>query len=105
VLGAGVTAQQIVDASGVIEQAGFTTCDDIVHGFGGGYWPPVLGSSSRPAGAVPDMRLEENMTVVVQPNVVTRDGKAGVQFGEMVRITRDGFERMHHAPRGFMRIG
>lgn len=105
VLRAGVTAQQIVDASGVIEQAGFTTCDDIVHGFGGGYWPPVLGSRSRPAGAVPDMRLEENMTVVVQPNVVTRDGKAGVQFGEMVRITRDGFEPMHHAPRGFMRIG
>ena len=78
---------------------------DILHGFGGGYWPPVLGSKSRPAGPVPDMRLEANMTVVVQPNVITRDEKAGVQLGEMVRITETGFERMHHAPWGFRRIG
>lgn len=105
VLRAGVHVQEIVDASGVIEAAGFTTYDDILHGFGGGYWPPVLGSKSRPAGPVPDMRLEANMTVVVQPNVITRDEKAGVQVGEMVRITETGFERMHHAPWGFRRIG
>jgi Xaa-Pro aminopeptidase len=39
------------------------------------------------------------------PNVVTRDGKAGVQTGEMVRITETGFERMHAAPPGLLRIG
>ena len=105
VLRAGVTMQEIVDASGVIEEAGFTTYDDILHGFGGGYWPPVLGSKSRPAGPLPEMKLEANMTVVVQPNVITRDQKAGVQMGEMVRITPTGFERMHHAPGGFRRIG
>lgn len=105
VLRAGVHVQEIVDASGVIEKAGFSTYDDILHGFGGGYWAPVLGSKSRPSGPVPDMKLEANMTVVVQPNVITRDEKAGVQLGEMVRITPDGFERMHHAPRGFRRIG
>jgi hypothetical protein len=49
--------------------------------------------------------LEENMTVVVQPNVITRDEKAGVQLGEMVRITANGFERMHNAPWGFLRVG
>ena len=36
VLRAGVSCQEIVDASGVIEDAGFTIYDDIVHGFGGG---------------------------------------------------------------------
>ena len=41
------------------------------------------------------------MTVVIQPNVVTRDHKAGVQTGEMVLVTRDGIERMHAVPRGF----
>lgn len=105
VLRAGVHVQEIVDASGVIEEAGFTTYDDIMHGFGGGYWAPVLGSKSRPSGPVPDMKLEANMTVVVQPNVITKDEKAGVQVGEMVRITADGFERMHCAPWGFRRIG
>ena len=57
VLRAGVTMQEIVDASGVIEEAGFTTYDDILHGFGGGYWPPVLGSKNRPAGPLPEMAV------------------------------------------------
>jgi hypothetical protein len=41
---------------------------------------------------------------VIQPNVVTRDGKAGVQTGEMVLITESGIERMHSMPRGFLAL-
>jgi Xaa-Pro aminopeptidase len=103
----GTTMQEIVDAAGVIEANGYTVCDDLVHGFGGGYFPPILGTKSRPAGALPDMTLEENMTVVVQPNVVTRDEpetiKAGVQVGELIRVTRTGFESLHRTPRRFFR--
>ena len=99
----GTTMEEIIAASGVIEERGFTIFDDLVHGFGGGYFPPILGSKSRPAGPLPQMTLEENMTVVVQPNVVTRDHRAGVQVGELVRITREGIERLHSAPRGFFR--
>ena len=58
-----------------------------------------------PAGPLPDMTLEENMTVVVQPNVITRDHTAGVQVGELIRVTRTGFERLHRARRGFFRAG
>jgi Xaa-Pro dipeptidase len=105
ILRAGVTAREIVAATGLIEAAGYSIYDDIVHGYGGGYWPPVLGTASRPAGPVPDMALEANMTIVVQPNVITRDERAGVQTGEMVRITESGFERMHAAPHGLLRIG
>jgi Xaa-Pro dipeptidase len=101
----GTTMQQIVDAAGVIEERGFTIYDDLMHGFGGGYFPPILGTRSRPAGPLPQMTLEENMTVVVQPNVVTRDHKAGVQVGELIRVTKTGFERLHGAPRGFFRTG
>jgi len=32
---------------------------------------------------------------------VTRDGKAGVQTGEMVVIRKTGIERLHAIPRGF----
>ncbi|HUC63753.1 MAG TPA: M24 family metallopeptidase [Alphaproteobacteria bacterium] len=102
-LRAGATAAELVEASSLIEAAGFTTCDDLVHGYGGGYLPPVLGSKSRPAGPVPDFTFEAGMTIVVQPNVVTRDGKAGVQTGELVRVTATGFERLHKVPQGFLR--
>jgi len=100
----GTTAQEVIEAAGVIEEQGFTTLDDLVHGFGGGYLPPVLGSKSRPAGPVPDFRFGPGMTVVVQPNVVTRDGTAGVQTGELVHITDKGVERLHQAPKGFIRV-
>ncbi len=101
----GATMQDLVDATGVIENNGFTICDDLMHGFGGGYFQPILGCKSRPSGPLPDMTLEENMTVVVQPNVITRDHKAGVQVGELIRITRTGWERLHRAKRGLFRVG
>jgi len=101
----GTTMQQILDAAGVIEEAGFTIYDDLMHGFGGGYFPPVLGSKSRPAGPLPEMTLETGMTCVVQPNVITLDQKAGVQVGELVLVTDTGFERLHRAERGLFRLG
>jgi Xaa-Pro aminopeptidase len=104
VLRHGATPAQIVEASGVIEDAGFTIIDDLLHGYGGGYFPPILGSKSRPAGPIPEEPFEAGMTVVVQPNVVTHDGKAGVQTGELLLITHEGVERLHNFPRGFARV-
>jgi Xaa-Pro dipeptidase len=103
-LRAGATAQEVVDASAVIEDAGFTTRDDLVHGFVGGYLPPILGSTSRALAPVPDFVFEAGMTVVVQPNVTTRDERAGVQTGELVLVTDGGPERLHDYERGFLRI-
>jgi Xaa-Pro aminopeptidase len=104
VLRDGTLPAEVIEAARVIEDAGFTTIDDLLHGYGGGYLPPILGSASRPAGPLPDEPLRAGMTVVIQPNVATRDGKAGVQTGEMVLVTRDGIERMHAMPRGFVAI-
>jgi Xaa-Pro dipeptidase len=104
VLKAGATPVQVIEASGVIEEAGFTIIDDLLHGYGGGYLPPILGCKSRPAGPVPKEPFRAGQTVVLQPNVVTRDGKAGVQTGEMVLITATGVERFHKVPRGFVML-
>jgi Xaa-Pro aminopeptidase len=104
VLRPGTTMEKIVEVSVVIEKSGFTTCDDLMHGYGGGYFPPVLGSQSRPAGPLPDIELKAGMTVVVQPNVITKDERAGVQVGELVHITEHGFERLHKAPRALFRV-
>ena len=101
VLKAGATPAQVIEASGAIEAAGFTIIDDLLHGYGGGYLPPVLGCKSRPSGPVPPEPFRAGQTVVIQPNVVTPDRKAGVQTGEMVLITETGIERFHSIPRGF----
>lgn len=105
VLRDGTTVEEIQDAASVIEEAGFTTLDDLVHGFGGGYLPPVMGSRSRHLDPKRVDPVRAGMTLVVQPNVVTSDGRAGVQFGELVHVTATGVERLHAAPRGLRRVG
>ena len=47
----GARARDLAAAAARIGQAGFTTIDDLVHGFGGGYLPPV--SRPRPAASRP----------------------------------------------------
>jgi len=101
VLKAGATPGQVIEASDVIEDAGFTIIDDLLHGYGGGYLPPILGCKSRPSGPIPQEAFRAGQTVVIQPNVTTRDGMAGVQTGEMILITETGIERLHTVPRGF----
>jgi Xaa-Pro dipeptidase len=98
----GATAGDLVAASALIEDAGFTIRDDLVHGFVGGYLPPVLGTRSRQLAAVPDFTFASGMTVVVQPNIVTPDERAGVQTGELLLITDDGPQRLHDYERGLL---
>lgn len=105
VLRDGTTPEEIQEAASVIEDAGFTTLDDLVHGFGGGYFPPILGSRSRNHDSTAAVPMRAGMTVVVQPNVVTADGTAGVQTGELVHVTAGGAERLHATPRGLVRVG
>jgi hypothetical protein len=45
------------------------------------------------------------MTVVVQPNVVTRDLSAGVQTGELLLIAESGAQRLHDYPPGLRQVG
>lgn len=104
VLAPGVLPAEVVAAAEVIERAGFTTVDDLVHGLGGGYLPPVFGSRSRTLEPLPELAFAEGMTVVVQPNVTTVDGRAGVQTGELLHVTATGCERLHRFPRGMGRI-
>jgi Xaa-Pro aminopeptidase len=105
ILRPGTTAAEVVAAARVIEDAGYTTRDDLLHGFVGGYLPPVLGSDSRLLEPIPDFTFEAGMTVVVQPNVCTLDETAGVQTGELLHIGPDGCDRLHAVERGLLRVG
>jgi Xaa-Pro dipeptidase len=92
-------------AAGVILGAGYTIYDDLVHGYGGGYLPPVISRAQLEARRAPDLEFEPGMTVVIQPNVITPDERAGVQTGELVLVTGTGWESLHRYPPGLARIG
>lgn len=105
VIRAGATAEDVLDAAEYIHESGFTIYDDLVHGMGGGYGPPVLRTRRTSAHPHPPFTFEENMTVVIQPNVITRDERMGVQVGELVRVTRTGVESLHRYPMRFIQCG
>jgi Xaa-Pro aminopeptidase len=100
----GLPAKELAVGARVIEEAGFTFYDDLVHGLGGGYLPPILGSPTRGAEPLPDLALQEGMMMVIQPNVVTKDLRAGVQTGELVVVTATGAASLHTAPRGPLHV-
>ncbi len=105
-LRAGATAQELATAAaGVILGAGYTIYDDLVHGYGGGYLPPVISRAGLEARRTVDFTFAAGMTVVIQPNVITPDEQAGVQTGELVLVTGSGWEPLHSYPRGLARIG
>lgn len=88
----------------LVDAEGFTTMDDLVHGLGGGYLPPVLSGRSRQPRGLDAEPLRAGMTLVVQPNVCTADLAAGVQTGEMVVVTDTGCRSLHHFPPGLLQV-
>ena len=95
----GATSEDVLDAAEVIAERGYTINDGFLHGFGIGLLAPSIGTRQARRGIPkPPFRFEENMCVVVQPNVVTHDERAGVQLGNLVLITKDGAECLHQLP-------
>lgn len=101
----GTTAAALLEAAGVVEAAGHTVCDDVVHGYGGGYLAPVLRTPATAHGMPPDLELRPGMMVVVQPNVITTDGRLGVQTGELWLVTEHGGVALHDVAPGLLRAG
>jgi Xaa-Pro dipeptidase len=105
-LAPGATATELTEAAAdVILGAGYTVYDDLMHGYGGGYLPPVVSRACLEARHAPGFTFAAGMTVVIQPNVITRDERAGVQTGELMLVTESGCESLHACPRGLTRIG
>ncbi|HEY6275527.1 MAG TPA: M24 family metallopeptidase [Streptosporangiaceae bacterium] len=102
----GASAAELSSAAAdVILGAGYTIYDDLLHGYGGGYLPPVISRAHLETRRAPDVTFVPGMTVVIQPNVITPDERAGVQTGELVLVTGSGWESLHSYPRGMSRIG
>ncbi len=102
----GVTIGELLDQADQIDEAGFSIWDDLVHGFGGAYLPPITRTRQTRGSTHPeDFAYDQAGTVlVIQPNIITPDAKAGVQLGNSFVITDDGIENLQRYPSKLIRI-
>jgi Xaa-Pro aminopeptidase len=99
----GSTVPEILDAADVAQERGHTIYDDLVHGCA--QLPAIVRTRQTYRGEPEGFVYREGMCLVVQPNVVTSDALAGVQYGEMFTVTKTGLEPLHSVPREFFRCG
>ncbi|MGH2448633.1 MAG: M24 family metallopeptidase [Chloroflexota bacterium] len=102
VLRDGATGADVLDAADILHRRGYTIVDDLLHG--ADQYPPILRTRHTDHGNDESFVFRENMVVTVQPHLVTPDLRIGLQFGETVRITRDGVETLHRYPRTMIRV-
>ncbi|HEY6410756.1 MAG TPA: M24 family metallopeptidase [Ktedonobacteraceae bacterium] len=101
----GASSEEVLDTVEYIHNAGYTIYDDLVHGLGGGYLPPILRTRRTSARPIPPFTFKENMTIVIQPNVITEDERMGVQLGELLQVTKSGVQSLHRYPMRFIECG
>jgi Xaa-Pro dipeptidase len=99
----GSTEGDVVRNASVIGERGYAIYDDLIHGYGTDYGPPLVdrscvrywnGGGEPPAGRT----IEEGMTIVVQPNPITPDERMGLQLGALTVVTPTGAESLHELP-------
>jgi Xaa-Pro aminopeptidase len=99
----GSTEGDVIRNSAVIGDAGYAIYDDLIHGYGTDYGPPLVdrscvahwrNGSEPPAGRT----IERGMTIVIQPNPITPDERMGLQLGALTVVTDGGAESLHTLP-------
>ena len=107
----GRTAADVHDAMAPLTESDFKMYDVMLHGYGSGIVPPLIGTERSeywPGGEDPitaSWTFSPGEVLAVQPNVVTEDERAGMQLGTTV-VVRDGPpELLHDHPVAFERIG
>ncbi len=101
--GAGET--DVLDAADVIDESKFTIFDTLVHGFGVDVQPPDIRTRKTSHSPPTDFTFKENMTVVIQPNVITKDERRGIQLGNLMQVTKNGAIPIQKYPMKFVQCG
>lgn len=101
----GATDQDVRRAAAFIEAKGYRNLDAMAHGWGVTIEPPRIDPPSAlikreqtPA------TFEPGMLLVIQPHVVSADGRRGVQVGNLVAIERGGARSLQRYPLEFVRV-
>jgi Xaa-Pro aminopeptidase len=99
----GSTEGDVIRNAAVIGEAGYAIYDDLIHGYGTDYGPPLVDRScvrlwldgSEPP---PGRTIERGMTIVIQPNPITPDERMGLQLGALTVVTDAGAQSLHTLP-------
>jgi len=106
VLKPGATDADIRAAAQFIETTGCRTRDVLIHGWGVTIEPPRADlPSAMIKRELKPFTIEPNMMFVLQPHVVSEDGKRGVQVGNLVTIEKTGARSLQKSPMRFFETG
>jgi Xaa-Pro dipeptidase len=93
----GATTTEAEEAAEIIHRRGYSIYDDLVHGVN--QYPPIFQTKTTRRHDAKEMIFRENMVIVIQPNLITRDEKMGLQFGETLVVKKNGCESLNAYPR------
>jgi len=99
----GTSTREVEEAAEIIHRRGYTIYDDLLHG--ANQYPPIIQTRTTARHEGAEMIFRENMAVVIQPNVITKDEKMGLQFGETVVVRNNGCETLNSFPREWIVCG
>jgi len=93
----GTSTREVEEAAELIHRRGYTIYDDLLHGTN--QYPPIIQTKSTTRREGGEIIFRENMTITIQPNVITPDERMGLQFGETVLVKKNGCETFNNFPR------
>ncbi len=91
----GSTTEDVLKATSVVEENGFTVYDSLLHQESGAN--PELGTRTSVHNKQP-FTFRENMVYIIQPQPITKDGKAGLQLGSTTVIKPGGARNLCKYP-------
>jgi len=99
----GSTESDAIRAASVIGEAGYAIYDDLIHGYGTDYGPPLVDRSCvehwrNGTDPPPGRTIERDTAVVIKPNPITPDERMGLQLGALTIVRDDGAECLHTLP-------
>jgi len=99
----GATEGDAIAAAAVIGEAGYAIYDDLIHGYGTDYGPPLVDRSCVAywhggAPPPPGRAVVRDAAIVIQPNPITPDERMGLQLGALTVVRDDGAECLHELP-------
>ena len=93
----GTTPTEAEEAAEIIHRRGYSIYDDLIHGVN--QYPPIFQTKTTRRHETKEMTFCENMVIVIQPNLITKDEKMGLQFGETLVVTKKGCQSLNAYPR------
>jgi Xaa-Pro dipeptidase len=99
----GSTEGDAIENARLIGEAGYGIYDDLIHGYGTDYGPPLVDKHcvefwQNGTAPPPGRSIERNAVVVIQPNPITPDERMGVQVGAATVVRDGGAECLHSLP-------